>query len=77
MAGDFNENIPSPRGKNEPGLNPKNGGRTHALECMYFEALLWTWPNLETENLKCRNISKMSSAWDIIQKEWCNTRKVK
>ncbi|KAJ7915015.1 hypothetical protein B0H13DRAFT_1872519 [Mycena leptocephala] len=43
---------------------------------MYFEASLWTWPNLETENLKCRNISKMSSAWDIIRgtqgKAWMN-----
>jgi hypothetical protein len=74
----LNRQVPKAGGKSdEPKLNPKNRGGTHALEDMYFEALLWTWPNLETENLKCRNISKMSLAWDIIPKESWNTRKVK
>jgi hypothetical protein len=49
----LNCQVPNAGGKfDEPKLNPKNGGGTHALEDMYFEASLWTSPNLETENLK-------------------------
>jgi hypothetical protein len=56
----LNRQVPKAGRKiDEPKLNPKNGGGTHALEDMYFEASLWTWPNLETENLKFEIYQKL------------------